>query len=46
MRICFFGDSFVNGTGDDDCRGWPGRLCAEARQRGCDVTLYNLSSLF
>ena len=42
MRICFFGDSFVNGTGDDDCWGWPSRLCAEARQRGCDVTFYNL----
>ena len=42
MRICFFGDSFVNGTGDDDCLGWPGRLCAEARQRGRDVTHYNL----
>ena len=42
MRICFVGDSFVNGTGDDDCLGWPGRLCAEARQRGRDVTLYNL----
>lgn len=42
MRICFFGDSFVNGTGDDDCLGWPGRLCAEARSRGRDVTMYNL----
>lgn len=42
MRICFFGDSFVNGTGDDDCLGWPGRLCAHARQRGVDITLYNL----
>jgi acyl-CoA thioesterase I len=42
MRICFFGDSFVNGTGDDDCLGWPGRLCADARARGRDVTLYNL----
>lgn len=42
MRIRFFGDSFVNGTGDDDCLGWPGRPCAEARQRGHDVTLYNL----
>jgi lysophospholipase L1-like esterase len=42
MRICFVGDSFVNGTGDDDCLGWPGRLCAEARQRGRDITLYNL----
>ncbi|MCJ2121790.1 GDSL-type esterase/lipase family protein [Methylobacterium sp. J-077] len=42
MRICFIGDSFVNGTGDDDCLGWPGRLCAEARSRGYDITLYNL----
>ncbi len=42
MRICFFGDSFVNGTGDDECLGWPGRLCAEARSRGHDITLYNL----
>ena len=42
MRICFFGDSFVNGTGDDDCLGWTGRLCAEARARGRDITLYNL----
>jgi acyl-CoA thioesterase I len=42
MRICFIGDSFVNGTGDDDCLGWAGRLCSEARQRGRDVTYYNL----
>ena len=42
MRICFVGDSFVNGTGDDDCLGWTGRLCAEARARGRDITLYNL----
>ncbi len=42
MRICFFGDSFVNGTGDDEALGWPGRLVAAARQRGLDVTYYNL----
>ena len=42
MRICFIGDSFMNGTGDDDCLGWPGRLCARARRSGRDVTLYNL----
>src|SRR6185437_14426836 len=42
MRICFIGDSFVNGTGDDDCLGWPGRICADARRRGRDVTIYNL----
>src|ERR1044071_4238499 len=42
MRICFIGDSYVNGTGDDDCLGWTGRICAAARQRGCDITYYNL----
>jgi len=42
MRICFFGDSFVNGTGDDACLGWVGRACAAARHAGCDVTCYNL----
>jgi len=42
MRICFFGDSFVNGTGDDEGLGWVGRVVAEARQRGRDVTGYNL----
>jgi acyl-CoA thioesterase-1 len=41
-RICFFGDSFVNGTGDDDGLGWVGRVVAKARQSGCDVTAYNL----
>ena len=42
IRICFFGDSFVNGTGDDACLGWVGRACAAARQVGRDVTCYNL----
>ena len=42
MRICFIGDSFVNGTGDDACLGWTGRICSHARQRGLDITLYNL----
>jgi acyl-CoA thioesterase I len=42
MRICFFGDSIVNGTGDPDCLGWVGRVCAAARQAGVDVTGYNL----
>ncbi|HEX9625995.1 MAG TPA: GDSL-type esterase/lipase family protein [Acidiferrobacterales bacterium] len=41
-RICFVGDSLVNGTGDPDCLGWAGRLCARARQAGHDVTYYNL----
>jgi acyl-CoA thioesterase I len=42
MRICFFGDSFVNGTGDDDCLGWVGRLCGAERRAGFDLTVYNL----
>jgi acyl-CoA thioesterase-1 len=42
MRVCFFGDSFVNGTGDDDGLGWVGRVVARARQGGLDITGYNL----
>jgi acyl-CoA thioesterase-1 len=42
MRACFFGDSFVNGTGDDSGLGWVGRIVAHARQRGADITAYNL----
>jgi acyl-CoA thioesterase-1 len=42
IRICFIGDSYVHGTGDDDCLGWAGRLCAAARRAGHNVTYYNL----
>jgi len=42
IRICFVGDSFVNGTGDETALGWAGRLCAEAARRGQPVTYYNL----
>lgn len=42
MRICFVGDSFVNGTGDPECLGWAGRVCAAACRRGHDITYYNL----
>lgn len=42
LRICFVGDSFVNGTGDPTFLGWVGRVCASARQRGSDITSYNL----
>ena len=41
MRICFFGDSFVNGTGDPIYQGWVGRICERARARGHDITAYN-----
>lgn len=42
MRICFLGDSFVNGTGDPEGLGWVGRVCASARRGGRDITAYNL----
>ena len=43
IRLCFFGDSFVNGLGDPDCLGWAGRLCAaEIRAGAGDLTYYNL----
>ena len=42
IRICFIGDSFTQGTGDDTCLGWPGRVCAAAQTRGHAVTAYNL----
>ena len=38
MRLCVFGDSFVNGTGDPERLGWLGRASAGAR----DTTIYNL----
>jgi lysophospholipase L1-like esterase len=42
VRICFIGDSFVNGTGDPECLGWTGRVCANANKKGYDITYYNL----
>lgn len=42
MRVCFLGESFVNGTGDPECLGWSGRLCRATWQRGLDLTYYNL----
>lgn len=41
-RICFIGDSFVQGTSDPDCRGWAGRVSAAACHSGFDVTSHNL----
>ncbi len=42
MRICFVGDSFVNGFGDPTFLGWAGRLCVAAQQQGHEITYYNL----
>ncbi|ASC70187.1 GDSL-like Lipase/Acylhydrolase [Halomicronema hongdechloris C2206] len=41
-RICFLGDSFVNGTGDPTCLGWTGRVCAALAAAGRSITYYNL----
>jgi lysophospholipase L1-like esterase len=41
-RICFVGDSFVNGTSDPEYLGWPGRLCRAGRAQGHHLTCYNL----
>jgi len=41
-RICFVGDSFVQGTGDARCLGWPGRLTQQAIANGTNLTHYNL----
>ena len=42
MRICFIGDSFVSGAFDEECLGWVGRISADARRRGHDLSPYNL----
>lgn len=42
VKICFVGDSFVNGTGDETALGWAGRLCATVAAKGTPVTYYNL----
>ena len=42
IRICFVGDSLVNGTGDETSLGWAGRLCAAASANGHAITYYNL----
>ena len=42
IRVCFIGDSLVNGTGDEAALGWAGRLCAMASASDISVTYYNL----
>ena len=42
IRVCFLGDSFTLGTGDDTGLGWPGRVYAAERGRGVNLTAYNL----
>jgi acyl-CoA thioesterase-1 len=40
--MCFIGDSFVAGVGDQHHLGWAGRIAAQAEQRGLTLTGYNL----
>src|SRR5690349_3659817 len=42
LRLCFVGDSYTNGAGDPECLGWAGRLAVAARQKGYNLTYYNL----
>ncbi|EDX87281.1 GDSL-like lipase/acylhydrolase, putative [Synechococcus sp. PCC 7335] len=42
IRICFFGDSFVAGTGDPTYLGWVGRACAAMTSPHYNLTVYNL----
>ncbi|MEE2710508.1 MAG: GDSL-type esterase/lipase family protein [Gemmatimonadota bacterium] len=42
IRINFIGDSFVNGTGDSEFLGWPGRVCAASKSEDIGITCSNL----
>lgn len=42
LRICFIGDSYVNGTGDPEYLGWAGRVTVAAQRNGYNLTYYNL----
>jgi len=43
LRVCFLGDSFVQGTSCDAGLGWVGQVYAEARRiPGLDLTMFNL----
>ncbi len=42
LRICFVGDSYINGSGDEQCLGWIGRLCERRFTREFRLTFYDL----
>ena len=42
IRICFFGDSFVAGTGDPTYLGWAGRVCTAMTSPNYSLSYYNL----
>ncbi|MET1411192.1 GDSL-type esterase/lipase family protein [Roseibium sp. HPY-6] len=42
LRICFVGDSYINGTGDERCLGWIGRLCERRFAWDYRLSFYDL----
>ena len=42
QQICFVGDSFVAGNGDETALGWTGRLATRQAAAGNPITAYNL----
>ena len=42
IRICYIGDSFINGTGDPTKLGWTGRVSAMSENENIEITHYNL----
>lgn len=42
IRLCFIGDSFVAGHGDENADGWVGRVVRKALGLGVNLTAYNL----
>ncbi len=42
LRICFVGDSYINGSGDEECLGWIGRLSRRRFTRDFRLTFYDL----
>lgn len=42
QQICFVGDSFVAGIGDETALGWTGRLATRQAAAGNPITAYNL----
>ena len=42
LRVCFVGDSFVAGVGDETHAGWVGRLVSASRSQWHRLTAYNL----
>ncbi len=42
VRVCVFGDSFSQGVGDPDGRGWTGRVVKAAAEAGLPITMYAL----